>query len=114
MLISWLEICGKSTKIFIKARQNVGIQPHFVTDSVFLQTDGCLFAVECLTCPFLWGRQAATGVFYLMSDGAQAGLAQTIFKILLLEFVYNAAAVFVMYAVVKFLYKHFKRRFFIV
>lgn len=63
--------------------------------------------------PFLLMR-SATGVFYLMSDGAQAGLAQTIFKILLLEFVYNAAAVFVMYAVVKFLYKHFKRRFFIV
>lgn len=77
---------------------------------VFTSVNAATAAVSSL--PFLLIR-AVTGGIFLMSENNGAALGYVVGRILLPEFALNVTAVFLTYLAVKFLYKRFRRRFYV-
>ena len=80
------------------------------TASVFVNVNAATVAVSAI--PFCLFR-AVTGSIYIMSENSGLKLGTALKTTILPEFALNIVTVFFVYIVVKYLYKWFKRRFYI-
>lgn len=81
------------------------------TASVFVNVNAATVAVSAI--PFCLFRAAVTGSIYIMSENSGLKLGTALKTTILPEFALNIVTVFFVYIVVKYLYKWFKRRFYI-
>lgn len=80
------------------------------TVNVFTHTGAVTAAIASI--PFFFLR-AVTGCIFIMSENSSIGLVKILKLAVLPEFACNVVTVFFAYIIVNFLYKRFKRRFYI-